>query len=428
MDNLFTGASDDVFLLLVPLLDGPSLVRLSRSSRYAHQHTTGTTPGVLRWCAALRGVRAAGISTVEHLELAECMNSLSTSILFEYRSYRLEPSSVAPLERFAAFLRRHAAIRVSIEGHCGLEAPPSIAYTFTRQRAMAVREVLETNGVALSRLYVKGWGNERPLVWGWGDGTDGRAGPDGNANRRVELYVATGGIGGEATGDGGGGGGDGGGGGGRGGDNGGVAGGGPSFLFEAPARRPMSAYAVDPDLADRVPRSDNETGNDDGKENNSDDGNDDGNGDGNDGGRGDGGKSNDKDRDVFDAYVGAGGGGAGGQVRSGGAMVGGLAGTEDQPESMLLSLLMGSEGYAQQHGELDSLRELIAELQTGGGIGQYGHLLAGLAAFPGGGAAGGGGEYGDDETSTSEEEDLESEEWEDEDEDEDEVSHEVTTP
>ena len=421
MDNLFTGASDDVFLLLVPLLDGSSLVRLSRSSRYAHQHTTGTTPGVLRWCAALRGVRAAGISTVEHLELAECMNSLSTSILFEYRSYRLEPSSVAPLERFASFLRRHAAIRVSIEGHCGLEAPPGIAYTFTRQRAMAVREVLETNGVALSRLYVKGWGNERPLVWGWGDGTDGRTGPDGNANRRVELYVATGaagGIGGEAaTGDGGGGGGDGGGG--SGGDNGGVAGGGPSFLFEAPARRPMSAYAVDPDLAGRVPRSDNETGNDDGKENDSDDGNDDGNDGGRGGGcRGGGGKSNDKDRDVFDAYIGAGGGpgrGADGQE-------------EEHPESvlergneMLLSLLMGSEGYAQQHGELDSLRELIAELQTGGNGQVLGQLFAGLPDLPdwaggaAGGAAGGGGEYGDDERS-SEEEDLESEEWEEEDE------------
>lgn len=142
----------------------------------------------MRYVASMRTLRhEADLSTLEQIALAESLAEVSTSIQFRYREVQLERSSLDPLARLAEVLRRHDTITVSIEGHCGLEAPRAIGFQFTRERANSVKEVLVGHGIADERLAVRGFSNTRPLIWRLGD----RAG---SANRRVELYVNINGV------------------------------------------------------------------------------------------------------------------------------------------------------------------------------------------------------------------------------------------
>eukprot|EP00588_Corethron_pennatum_P022692 CAMPEP_0194335880 /NCGR_PEP_ID=MMETSP0171-20130528/71075_1 /TAXON_ID=218684 /ORGANISM="Corethron pennatum, Strain L29A3" /LENGTH=227 /DNA_ID=CAMNT_0039099133 /DNA_START=1 /DNA_END=684 /DNA_ORIENTATION=+ len=120
--------------------------------------------------------------TLEHISLADSIEELKTSIRFRYRGVYLDSFSHAPLRRFAGLLLRHSSMTVSIEAHCGLEVPRNMGYSFARERAKSVRTLLVGFGVGGDRLRIKSFSNTRPLVWAFGD-------PEGNANRRVELYV-----------------------------------------------------------------------------------------------------------------------------------------------------------------------------------------------------------------------------------------------
>ena len=65
----------------------------------------------------LRGLAGAGISNLEHLALAEAIAGLETSIAFPVFATSLLPAAVPKLRRFAALLRRHPALKLSIEAH-----------------------------------------------------------------------------------------------------------------------------------------------------------------------------------------------------------------------------------------------------------------------------------------------------------------------
>jgi len=125
--------------------------------------------------------------TLEHMFLAESIEELKTCIKFRYQSINLNDSSRLPLRRFVGMLLRHRSMVVSIEAHCGLEVPRNMGYSFARQRARSVRNVLTGFGVANFRIRMKSYSNTRPLVWAFGH-------PKGNANRRVEIFVKCGGF------------------------------------------------------------------------------------------------------------------------------------------------------------------------------------------------------------------------------------------
>ena len=178
--------SVDVLHVVASFLEASSLVQLSRANKFVPDNLSSKE--TLQWCARLRGIQqhsASSMTTLEHIELAECMAELETAIDFQYGDARLQEKSLPALAKFAAFLNRHSTITVAIEGHCGLEAPRAMARTFTRHRCAAVRHALEEHGVARERLTIKGYGNNRPLIWAYGDA-------GGAANRRVELYVTCG--------------------------------------------------------------------------------------------------------------------------------------------------------------------------------------------------------------------------------------------
>lgn len=172
----------DVLHSVASVLDGHSLARLRSVCSFC---TSLKSASSVRFVASMRThLRHAHelMSTLEQIALAEALEELTTEIRFRYREVTLDGSSHEPLGRLAEVLRRHPDIAVSIEGHCGLEAPRAMGFHFTRERANSVKEVLVEHGVDEARLAVRGFSNTRPLVWQLGE----RAGA---ANRRVEVYV-----------------------------------------------------------------------------------------------------------------------------------------------------------------------------------------------------------------------------------------------
>jgi len=181
----------DVLYQVAVALDAASLARLRGTCQFCSTLKSTTT---VKYIASLRTsaknfgpALAKSFDTLEQIALAEALAEVETSIRFEFRQVTLEPSSLPALERLAVILKRHASLKVSVEGHCGLEAPRAMGYEFTRMRADAVKRALVALGVDGSRLAARGFSNAKPLVWRLGDRAGAR-------NRRVELYVDVGGV------------------------------------------------------------------------------------------------------------------------------------------------------------------------------------------------------------------------------------------
>lgn len=204
MDGSEWWLADEVNLI-ASHLDGGSLCIFSISCRAIGEHLcSGAT---LRWLSEIRGLPLSSsgrVSSIEHLELAEAMAQLASSIFFGWGSMTVDSSADVHLRTLATILSRHPALTLSIEAHCGLEALfamplPGQARDFTRQRAEAVRNALinqaDDVGVGLDgRLRTRAWGCARPLVWCFGHpGMGEPVDKDGAAkNRRVELYLCSG--------------------------------------------------------------------------------------------------------------------------------------------------------------------------------------------------------------------------------------------
>ena len=195
---------DEVNLIAV-CLDGKSLASFSCTSRSISENLK--SPETLRWLADLRGLSSLGISSVEHLELAEIMASVTSNIYFNWGSMDVDRRVHPSLERLALAMSRHPSLCISIEAHCGLEARfamplPEQARDFTRARADAVRSALVRQAADAdvpldeSRIKTRAWGCSRPLVWCFGQpGMAEPYDPEGAArNRRVELYLKSGGF------------------------------------------------------------------------------------------------------------------------------------------------------------------------------------------------------------------------------------------
>ena len=66
--------------------------------------------------------------------------------------------SKARIAAVAKVLKEHDDVRLIIEGHVGLSAPPEIAQAFSEQRAHIVAQAIEDLGVQADRMQTRGWG------------------------------------------------------------------------------------------------------------------------------------------------------------------------------------------------------------------------------------------------------------------------------
>jgi len=163
--------------LVAACLDGRSLAAFSVCSRGLRNILRSRD--TLRWLAELRGLDPKCIASFEHIQVAEVMAELASSIFFAWGSLEVDEGAIPSLRKIATLLSRHQSLSLSIEAHCGLEARlnlplPGQAREYTRRRAEAVRKALMREAAAVGaelegRVVIKAWGCSRPLVWAFID-------------------------------------------------------------------------------------------------------------------------------------------------------------------------------------------------------------------------------------------------------------------
>ncbi len=124
-----------------------------------------------------------GHGTAERIaeNLASTGRAVVYGIYFDFASDTLKPESQTVLQEIASVLKGHADWRLSIEGHTDSIGGPAYNQDLSTRRAAAVKRALvESYGIAATRLVTAGYGESRPKASN--ETVEGRA-----LNRRVEL-------------------------------------------------------------------------------------------------------------------------------------------------------------------------------------------------------------------------------------------------
>jgi len=99
--------------------------------------------------------------------LSDDLGELSlVPIYFEFDSARIQPRSLAQLEKMAKHLKATPGVSITIEGHCDERGTSEYNLALGEQRARTTRDYLQTLGVAAGRIDILTLGEERPAVAG----------------------------------------------------------------------------------------------------------------------------------------------------------------------------------------------------------------------------------------------------------------------
>jgi outer membrane protein OmpA-like peptidoglycan-associated protein len=104
-------------------------------------------------------------------------------VLFDTGKYALKPGARERLARVAGILQAYPGLRVQVEGHTDSTGTPEFNQRLSEQRAQAVQQFLETQGVTLNLVTAQGFGQTAPVASN--STAEGR-----QLNRRVELVVS----------------------------------------------------------------------------------------------------------------------------------------------------------------------------------------------------------------------------------------------
>jgi len=110
--------------------------------------------------------------------------TIDLNLQFDYNSAQLRPEHSAEIQRAVEFLRQYPTAKAVIEGHTDSDGAAEYNQALSERRAAAVRTYLvETAGIAASRLTSIGYGETKPLV-----SNDSQANKQ--RNRRVAVVVS----------------------------------------------------------------------------------------------------------------------------------------------------------------------------------------------------------------------------------------------
>lgn len=115
MASAFFWEDSDQLNLIATFLDARSIGSLSCTCCFVRDNLRDACQ--LRWLAEVRGLENfQEIGCVEHIEIAEAMAGLETSISFRYGSIELEDEALPSIQRVTDMLRRHQHLSISVEG------------------------------------------------------------------------------------------------------------------------------------------------------------------------------------------------------------------------------------------------------------------------------------------------------------------------
>jgi outer membrane protein OmpA-like peptidoglycan-associated protein len=108
--------------------------------------------------------------------------SLSSDVLFESGSARLQPGADTKLLQIAEILQRYPRTYVEVTGHTDNRGTETSNQYLSERRAESVRDTLANAGVDSARITTRGEGERRPVAGN--DTAIGRA-----TNRRVDIMI-----------------------------------------------------------------------------------------------------------------------------------------------------------------------------------------------------------------------------------------------
>jgi len=116
----------------------------------------------------------------------EVISKLATtakSVAFKVNKTELTPASFKALDDLARILNDNQSLKLAIEGHTSADGSRELNMRISKERAEAVKNYLESKGVAPARLTAEGFGPDKPL-------NEGRTSEEKAKNRRVELKLS----------------------------------------------------------------------------------------------------------------------------------------------------------------------------------------------------------------------------------------------
>lgn len=92
--------------------------------------------------------------------------NIGDRVFFDFDRFNIRADQRPTLERQAAWLRQHAAVNVSIEGHADERGTREYNLALGQRRADSARDTLVALGVASARISTISYGEDRPFALG----------------------------------------------------------------------------------------------------------------------------------------------------------------------------------------------------------------------------------------------------------------------
>ncbi|MDZ7631765.1 MAG: OmpA family protein [Gemmatimonadaceae bacterium] len=135
---------------------------------------------------SLARAAAEGAARASEAEAANLRAILEAAVLFEYDASDITDQARATLDAKLPVLRTNTALRLRISGHTDARGSDEYNLALGLRRAASTRKYLSDRGIAVSRIDVVSFGEERPAASGDDDGAFSQ-------NRRAEFEILSGG-------------------------------------------------------------------------------------------------------------------------------------------------------------------------------------------------------------------------------------------
>ncbi|MCA3248725.1 MAG: peptidoglycan-associated lipoprotein Pal [Azospirillum sp.] len=149
------------------LLSTLAAVALLAACETAPQQTAATGGTGAAPAAPAAAPAAAGIRPGSQEDLVQ---NVGDRVFFDYDKSELRPEARRTIERWAAWMRQHGNVTITIEGHADERGTREYNIALGERRATAARNFLVSQGIDARRVATISYGKERPAVLGSNEG------------------------------------------------------------------------------------------------------------------------------------------------------------------------------------------------------------------------------------------------------------------